>query len=100
MEVTKSITKNQITDIPKRQRLTNVEQPINNAYINQPLNAYMNQHNNQHYQLNCHQQFPTLSTTNNQTSCQPQHTQSQQQYNPPQNPLITIPSFQNIRPVL
>ena len=100
MEVTKSITNNQITDFPRHQRSTNMEQPINNGYMNQPLNAYMNQHDNQHYQLNCHQQFPTLLTTNNQTSYQPQHTQPQQQYNSPQNPLITIPSYQNIQPVL
>ena len=100
MEVTKLITNTQITDIPRHQRSTNMEQPINNAYMNQPLNAYMNQHNSQHYQLNCHQQFPTLPTTNNQASYQPQYTQPQQQYNSPQNPLITIPSYQNIQPVL
>ena len=100
MEVKKSTTKNQITDIPRHQRSANMEQPHNNAYMNQPLNAYMNQNNNQHCQLNCHQQFPTLPTTNNQTSYQPQHTQPQQQCNPPQNPLITIPSYQNIRAVL
>ena len=47
MEVAKSITKNQITDIARHQCLTNSNQI--------PLNAYMNQHNNQHYQLNCHQ---------------------------------------------
>ena len=85
IEVTKSITKNQITDIPRHQRSTNMEQPINNAYMNQPLNVCMNQHKNQHYQLNCHQQSPTLPTTNNQRSYQSQQTQPQQQYNPPQN---------------
>ena len=99
MEVTKSITKTQITYIPRHQRSTNMEQPINNAYINQPLTAYMNQHNNQHYQSNSHWQFPTLPTTNNQTYYQPQHTQSQQQYNPPQNPLTTITSYQSIQTV-
>ena len=31
MEVTKSITNNQITDIPRHQRSTNMEQPINNG---------------------------------------------------------------------
>ena len=48
IEVTKSITKNQITDIPRHQRSTNMEQPINNAYMYQPLNVCMNQHKNQH----------------------------------------------------
>ena len=96
MEVTKWITKNQITDIP-RQSSTNIEQTINNQI---PLDEYMNQHNNQHYQLDCHQQFPTLSSTNNETSYQPQHTQLQQQCNPHQSPLITIPLNQNIQPVL
>ena len=97
MGVRKSITKNQITDIPRHQSSTNKEQPISNQI---PLNAYMNQHNNQHCQLNCHQEFPTLSSTSNQTSYQPQNTQPQQQYSPHQIPLITIPSNQNIRPVL
>ena len=76
MEVTKSITKNQITDIPKNQSSTNMEQAISNQ---KAFNTYMNQHNNQYYQLNCHQQFPTLPSTNNQTSYQPQHTQPQRQ---------------------
>ena len=52
MEVTKSIARNQILDIPRHQRSTNMEQPHNNAYMNQPLIAYMNQQNNQHYHLN------------------------------------------------
>ena len=97
MEVKESITKNQITDIPRYQSSVNKEQPVSNQ-IN--LNLHMSQHNNHHYQLNCHQQFPASSSKNNQSSFQPQHTQLQQQYNPHHSPLITIPSNQNIHPAL
>ena len=97
MEVKESITKNQITNIPRYLSSINIEQPISNQIH---LNLHMSQHNNHHYQLNCHQQFPASSSKNNQSSFQPQHTHLQQQHNPCQSPLITIPTNQKTQPVL
>ena len=97
MEVKESITKNQITNIPRYLSSINIEQPISNQIH---LNLHMSQHNNHHYQLNCHQQFPASSSKNNQSSFQPQHTHLQQQHNPRQSPLITIPTNQKTQPVL
>ena len=93
MEVTQSIAKNQIKDIPRRQSSTNTEQPISNQI---PLNRHMNQRKNQNYLLNYYQQFPTLSSTSNQTSYTTHSTSVTIQTESIQNPLITITSNQNV----